>query len=83
MPVPSACCLALFTHCYQDYGLIPSTQMLLSNGEVEQGVRDGSLDIGIMTVKTKLQELDCECVGQSPLVALMKGGAILPGAPDR
>ena len=65
---------ALFTHCYQDYGLIPSTQMLLSNGEVEQGVRDGSLDIGIMTVKTKLQELDCECVGQSPLVALMKGG---------
>lgn len=63
---------ALFARCYQDYGLIPSTQMLLSNGEVEQNVRDGLLDIGIVTSRPKLQELEYECVGESPLVAVVK-----------
>lgn len=63
---------ALFMRCYQDYGLIPSTQMLLSNGEVEQQVKEGTLDLGIMTTRPKLQELESECLGESPLVAVMK-----------
>lgn len=63
---------ALFMRCYQDYGLIPSTQMLLANGEVEQQVREGTLDLGIMTTRPKLQELEYECLGESPLVAVMR-----------
>lgn len=65
---------ALFERCYQDYGLIPTTQMLLSNREIEQGLRDGSLDLGLLTAGTKLQELDSIQLGESPLVAVIQEG---------
>lgn len=63
---------AVFLRCYQDYGLLPSTRLLISNAEIEQYVQDGTVDMGVMTMRPKLQELECVPLGKSPLVAVMK-----------
>jgi DNA-binding transcriptional LysR family regulator len=63
---------ALFRRYYQEYGLIPSTQLLLSNTEIERGLLSEELDIGVMTARTKRQELEQVSLGESPLVAVMR-----------
>lgn len=62
----------LFLHSYQDYGLVPTSQMLIPDGEIEKRVAEGELDLGILSAQPKDERLHWELVGRSPLVAVMR-----------
>ena len=63
---------ALFSHYYLDYGLLPTTQMVLSDKGIENGLLAHTIDLAVVCDWMEGEKIVWEPADTIPVVALMK-----------
>lgn len=62
----------LFSHYYLDYGLLPTSQMVLTDKRIEIGLLDHSIDLAVVCDWMEGEKIAWEPISTIPVVALMK-----------
>ena len=63
---------ALFSHYYLDYGLLPTSQLVLSDKRIENGLLDHTIDLAVVCDWMEGEKIAWEPIITIPVVALMK-----------
>lgn len=69
---------ALFSHYYVDYGLLPTSQMVLSDVLIEKGLMDHTIDLAIVMDWMAGDHISWEPILEEPVIAVMKSDNQFP-----